>query len=61
MTIAQPVTRLSVKSTKRHLPVELIYYEACQNKKDAYHREKYLKSTYGHRYLRNRHSHYFTG
>ena len=51
----------SVKSTKRRLPVELIYYEACQNKRDAYHREKYLKSTYGHRYLRNRLRHYFTG
>jgi putative endonuclease len=50
-----------VKSTQRRLPVELIYYEACRNKKDAYRRERYLKTSYGHRYLRNRLRHYFTG
>jgi len=43
-----------IKSTKHRRPFELIYYEACRNMEDALHRETYLKSTYGHRYLRNR-------
>jgi putative endonuclease len=42
------------KSTQYRKPFELIYYEACRNRKDALHREKYLKTTYGKRYLRNR-------
>jgi putative endonuclease len=41
-------------STKGRGPFRLIYYEACPNKKDAYSREKYLKSGMGKRYLRNR-------
>lgn len=43
-----------VASTKRRVPLELVYYEACRNEKDAVVREKYLKTTYGHRYLKNR-------
>jgi putative endonuclease len=43
-----------VESTKLRKPFELIYYEASQNKEDALKREKYLKTTYGHRYIRNR-------
>ena len=43
-----------IKSTKYRIPFELVYYEACRNQMDALHREKYLKSTYGHRYLKNR-------
>ena len=43
-----------VISTIRRMPFELIYYEASRNQKDAMHREKYLKTTYGHRYLNNR-------
>lgn len=43
-----------VESTKLRIPFELIYYEACRNEEDALHREKYLKSTYGHRYIKNR-------
>ena len=43
-----------VESTKARVPFELLYYEACRHREDALHREKYLKSTYGHRYLRNR-------
>ena len=43
-----------VKSTKFRRPLELVYFEACRNKKDAMHREFYLKSTYGKRYIRNR-------
>ena len=43
-----------VSSTKRRIPFELVYYEACRNEKDAVIREKYLKTTYGHRYLKTR-------
>ena len=43
-----------VASTKRRVPLEVVYYEACRNEKDAVVREKYLKTTYGHRYLKNR-------
>ena len=43
-----------VKSTKYRIPLNLVYYEVCRNQEDALHREKYLKSTYGHRYLKNR-------
>jgi putative endonuclease len=50
-----------IESTKKRLPVNLIYYEACLNKKDAFHREKYLKTTYGRRYLKTRLKDYFTG
>ncbi len=42
------------KSTQYRRPFELAYYEACRNSKDAMHREKYLKTTYGHRYLQTR-------
>jgi putative endonuclease len=50
-----------VPSTKDRRPLELIYYEACLNEKDAFRREKYLKSTYGKRYLKSRCKNYFTG
>ena len=50
-----------VRSTKDRRPLKLVYYEACMHQQDATHREKYLKSTYGKRYLRNRLKHYFTG
>ena len=43
-----------VFSTKGRGPFELIYYEACNNSKDAFLREKYLKSGPGKRYLKNR-------
>ena len=43
-----------VTSTKYRTPFELVYYEGCFNQEDALHREKYLKSTYGKRYIRNR-------
>lgn len=42
------------KATSYRRPLELIYFEASRNIKDAMHREKYLKTTYGHRYLKNR-------
>ncbi len=50
-----------VTSTKARRPFKLIYYEACISEKDAFKREKYLKSTYGKRYIRSRLSNYFTG
>ena len=43
-----------VLSTKNRGPFELIYYEACKNKTDAFVREKYLKTGMGKRYLKNR-------
>lgn len=43
-----------VKSTKYRVPLDLVYYEVCLNQEDALHREKYLKSTYGKRYIINR-------
>ena len=44
----------AVLSTKNRRPFELIYYEACINKEDAYRRERYLKTGKGKRYLKNR-------
>ncbi|MEK7541823.1 MAG: GIY-YIG nuclease family protein [Patescibacteria group bacterium] len=43
-----------VPSTKGRDPFDLIYYEACINKNDAFAREKYLKPGMGKRYLKNR-------
>ena len=33
-----------VESTRDRIPLELVYYEACLNRDDATHREKYLKT-----------------
>ena len=43
-----------VESTKYRRPFELIYFECSRHKNDALHREKYLKTTYGKKYIRNR-------
>ena len=43
-----------VDSTKNRRPLELVYYEACLDQKDALHREKYFKTTWGKRYLKLR-------
>ena len=43
-----------VRSTKYKRPLKLIYFEGCLNKDDAFRREKYLKTTIGKRYIRNR-------
>jgi putative endonuclease len=43
-----------VKSTRNRTPFKLIYYEACSNQKDALKREKYLKTSYGKKYLKSR-------
>jgi len=50
-----------VTATAHRLPVELIYYEACLNQQDATHREKYLKTACGKRYIKTRLSRYLTG
>ena len=49
------------KSTKNRKPLKLIYYEACVNREDAKKREKYLKTSWGKRYIKNRLSKYLTG
>ena len=46
--------RGKVTSTKKRIPLEIIYYEFCLCLEDAIHREKYLKTTYGKRYIKNR-------
>ncbi len=43
-----------VYHTSQRLPEELIYFEACLNKEDAYRRERYLKSGMGKRFIKNR-------
>jgi len=49
-----------VYSTKTRLPFEIVYYEVCFCIDDAIHREKYLKTTYGKRYIKNRLKNYLT-
>lgn len=41
-------------ATKNRGPWKLVYYEACLSNKDALHREKYLKTAWGKRYLKQR-------
>ncbi|MFQ6083816.1 MAG: GIY-YIG nuclease family protein, partial [Candidatus Aminicenantia bacterium] len=50
-----------VPATKERKPLKLIYYEACLNKNDAVRREKYLKTSWGKRFLKNRIKNYLTG
>jgi len=51
----------NVLSSRDRRPLKLIYYEACLNELDAFRREKYLKTTYGKRYIKVRCKNYFTG
>ena len=51
----------AVPSTRNRQPLELIYYEACLSQADATKREKYLKSSWGKRYIKNRLEDYLTG
>jgi len=46
------------RSTKGRIPLKLVYYEFCLNLKDATKRERYLKTTWGKRYIKNRVSNY---
>ena len=50
-----------VNSTKKRQPLKLVYYEACLNQEDAIHREKYLKTAWGKRYIKSRLKNYLTG
>ena len=50
-----------VTSTKNRRPLNLVYYEACSSQKDAIHREKYLKTAWGKRYLKTRLKNYLMG
>ena len=50
-----------VESTKDRRPFKLIYYEACLNRDDATHREKYLKTYHGKAYIKKRLKSYLTG
>ncbi|OGH48046.1 MAG: excinuclease ABC subunit C [Candidatus Levybacteria bacterium RIFCSPLOWO2_01_FULL_39_10] len=43
-----------VISTKARRPFEIVYFEGCRNKSDALHREIYLKTSWGKRYMKNR-------
>jgi putative endonuclease len=50
-----------VNSTRNRLPLTLVYFEGCLNQQDATHREKYLKTSWGKRYLKQRMKDYLTG
>lgn len=50
-----------VQSTKNRIPLKLIYFEGCLNQQDATHREKYLKTSWGKRYIKERMKNYLTG
>jgi putative endonuclease len=50
-----------VISTKNRIPFKLIYFEGCLNQQDATHREKYLKTSWGKRYIKERKKNYLTG
>jgi putative endonuclease len=50
-----------VSSTKRRIPFDLVYWEGGLNQTDATAREKYLKSAWGKRYIKNRLKNYLTG
>ena len=50
-----------VQSTRRRLPMKLIYWEGCLNQQDATKREKYLKTAWGKRYIKSRLRNHLTG
>ena len=50
-----------VPSTKNRIPLKLVYWEGCLNQQDATRREKYLKTAWGKRYIKNRIKNYLTG
>ncbi len=43
-----------VMATKGRIPLELVYYEACISKEKAIAREKYFKTGFGRRFLKDR-------
>ena len=48
----------NVISTSSRIPLGLVYFEGCKNKTDALHREIYLKTSWGKRYVNNRINNY---
>lgn len=50
-----------VPSTKNRTPLKLVYWEGCLHQNDATKREKYLKTAWGKRYIKNRIKSYLTG
>ena len=50
----------NVMSTKSRRPLKLVYFEGCLNQQDATHREKYLKTSWGKRYIKERLKDYLT-
>ena len=46
--------RGQIESTKMRKPFELIYFEAGSDEKDAIRLEKYLKTSWGKRYIKSR-------
>lgn len=49
-----------VVSTKNRIPLKLVYWEGSLSQKDALKREKYLKTSWGKRYIKNRIGDYLT-
>ncbi len=43
-----------IDSTKTRVPFEIVYYEACTNEEKAIKREKYFKTGFGRKFLKNR-------
>lgn len=50
-----------IAATRGRTPLRLVYYEACLNQQDAAHREKYLKTAWGKKFVKQRLKHYLTG
>ena len=49
-----------VLSTRKRIPFDVVYYECSLNQDDAIHREKYLKTAYGKRYIKQRLKNYLS-
>jgi len=50
-----------VRSTRKRIPLRLSYWEGCLSQQDAISREKYLKTAWGKRYIKNRLKEYLVG
>jgi len=48
-----------VPATAKRTPLKLIHYEAFMHPKDAFERERYLKTQWGRNYLRKALRHFF--